>query len=175
VRRGQFREDLYYRLFVVPIHMPPLRVRGEDVIEIAEAALDRFAAEEGRRFSGLDAPVKALFRRYTWPGNIRQVLNVLRNVVVLNRGGLVTLDMLPEGLAEAAGTLAGTAAPQPAAPAQVLPIDSLLGKPMAEIERLVIEATLARQGGSVSRAARALDIAPSTLYRKMEGWGKIRG
>ncbi len=169
VRRGQFREDLYYRLFVVPIHMPPLRQRGEDVIEIAEAALDRFAAEEGRRFTGLDAPVKALFRRYSWPGNIRQLLNVLRNVVVLNRGGLVTLDMLPDGLVEEPE--AGMAVPAAHMP-ETTPLDGLIGRPLAEIERAVIEATLARHGGSVSHAARTLNIAPSTLYRKIEGWAK---
>jgi two-component system, repressor protein LuxO len=168
VRRGQFREDLYYRLFVVPIHMPPLRQRGEDVIEIAEAALDRFATEEGRRFIGLDAPVKALFRRYHWPGNIRQLLNVLRNVVVLNHGGLVTLDMLPDGLAEAPDE----APPAPAPFAEPKLLDHLIGKSLAEIERTVIEATLALHDGSVSRAARVLDIAPSTLYRKIEGWAK---
>lgn len=172
VRRGQFREDLYYRLFVVPIHMPPLRVRGEDVIEIAEAALDRFAAEEGRRFTGLDVPVKSLFRRYGWPGNIRQLLNVLRNVVVLNRGGLVTLDMLPDGLDAAPDAAMATASPTLPEPR---PLDSLIGKPLAQVERMVIEATLAHHGGSVSRTARTLDIAPSTLYRKMEGWGKTDG
>ncbi|MGL4320897.1 MAG: sigma-54-dependent transcriptional regulator [Paracoccaceae bacterium] len=166
VRRGQFREDLYYRLFVMPIHMPPLRQRGEDVIEIAEAALDRFAAEEDRRFTGLDEPVKALFRRYNWPGNIRQLLNVLRNVVVLNRGGLVTLDMLPDGLTEVpeASIIAATVDQHP--------LGDLIGKTLAEIERAVIEATLARHDGSVSRAARTLEIAPSTLYRKIESWGK---
>ena len=176
VRRGQFREDLYYRLFVVPIHMPPLRVRGDDVIEIADAALDRFAAEEGRHFTGLDAPVKDLFRRYGWPGNIRQLLNVLRNVVVLNHGGLVTLDMLPDGLTEAteAETAQQTGQKLGQKPAAHT-LDALLGKPLAEIERLMIEATLAQHGGSVSRSARSLEIAPSTLYRKIEGWGKPGG
>jgi two-component system, repressor protein LuxO len=153
VRRGQFREDLYYRLFVVPIHMPPLRDRGEDVIEIAEAALHRFSAEEGRAFTGIDAPVKALFRRYGWPGNIRQLLNVLRNVVVLNQGGLVPADAKAQ-------------------PRVTYPLDDLIGRPLAEIERAVIEATLARHDGSVSRAARILEIAPSTLYRKMESWAQ---
>jgi two-component system, repressor protein LuxO len=164
VRRGTFREDLYYRLFVVPIHMPPLRDRGEDVIEIAEAALHRFAAEEGRQFSGIDPAVKSLFRRYSWPGNIRQLLNVLRNIVVLNQGGVVTLDMLPDGLAEAQTAL-------PVAELPDDPLDGLVGKSLAAIERAVIEATLARHDGSVSRAARVLEIAPSTLYRKIESWG----
>jgi two-component system, repressor protein LuxO len=168
VRRGQFREDLYYRLFVVPIHMPPLRARGDDVIEIAEAALARFADEEGRQFDGISPQVRHLFRHYPWPGNVRQLLNVLRNVVVLNIGGVVTTDMLPEGLvAEEPAHLAPSV---PVAPD--LDIETLIGRPMAEIERRVIEATLAQHDGSVSRAARVLDIAPSTLYRKIEGWSR---
>jgi two-component system, repressor protein LuxO len=167
VRRGVFREDLYYRLFVVPIHMPPLRQRGEDVIEIAEAALARFSSEEDREFTGFDAPVKALFRRYGWPGNIRQLLNVLRNVVVLHGGGLVTMDMLPDGLADAPE--------KDAAPTPPDPLEPLIGRPLAEIERTVIEATIAHYGGSVSRAARVLEIAPSTLYRKIESWAKPGG
>ena len=169
VRRGQFREDLYYRLHVVPIHMPPLRDRGQDVIEIAEAMLTRFAREEGRDFSGLSDGVKALFLGYEWPGNVRQLQNVLRNVVVLNDGGTVTAAMLPPELRPAAGTAAetpgGGGAPEPA-------LDTLIGRTLAEIERLVIEETIARHGGSVPRAARVLDVSPSTLYRKMEAWAK---
>jgi two-component system, repressor protein LuxO len=167
VRRGQFREDLYYRLFVVPIHMPPLRARGEDVIEIAEAALERFSAEEGRVFNGLDAQVKSLFRKHPWPGNVRQVLNVIRNVVVLNDGGTVRLDMLPDDMREA--TLAGAEAASVVAEGNGL--DALIGRPLADIERLVIAATLDRFGGSVPKAARVLEISPSTLYRKLEAWG----
>jgi len=169
VRRGEFREDLYYRLFVVPLHMPPLRDRGEDVLEIAETALARFAREEGKPFDGLDGPVKALFRALPWPGNVRQVLNVIRNIVVLNEGGLVTLDMLPDTLDRQIDPGAPTAiAPLPAPSA--LSLDDLIGRPLAEIERAVIEATLARHGGSVPRAARVLELSPSTLYRKIEGW-----
>ena len=169
VRRGEFREDLYYRLFVVPLHMPPLRDRGEDVLEIAETALARFAREEGKPFDGLDGPVKALFRALPWPGNVRQVLNVIRNIVVLNEGGLVTLDMLPDTLDRQIDAGAPTAiAPLPVPSA--LSLDDLIGRPLAEIERAVIEATLARHGGSVPRAARVLELSPSTLYRKIEGW-----
>ncbi len=171
VRRGHFREDLYYRLFVVPIHMPPLRDRGDDVIEIAHSALFRFAEEEGRQFDGLSPEVVDLFRRLPWPGNVRQVLNVIRNVVVLNPGGIVTPDMLPEDLT----TPAQTAAPVFAAPDadRAEPqLDSLLGRPLAEVERIIVTATLARHGGSVPKAARVLDLSPSTLYRKLESWGK---
>ncbi len=172
VRRGQFREDLYYRLFVVPIHMPPLRERGDDVIEIAEAALSRFAEEEGRSFAGLTPAVATLFRSLPWPGNVRQVLNVIRNVVVLNQGGVVTLQMLPEDivrLVEVPSTLpAATATPE-----ADLQVETLLGRPLAEVERIVVTATLARHGGSVPKAARVLDLSPSTLYRKLEAWAKL--
>ncbi len=188
VRRGQFREDLYYRLFVVPIHMPPLRERGDDVVEIAEAALSRFAEEEGRRFDGLSEEVKDLFRRLPWPGNVRQVLNVIRHVVVLNDGGRVTLDMLPDTLERE--TVAATGLPSQESHGQGLPppvrpggtstaaaaqgaplgLEGLIGRPLADIERAVIEATLAHCDGSVPRAARMLALSPSTLYRKLEAW-----
>ncbi len=170
VRRGQFREDLYYRLYVVPIHMPPLRERGDDVIEIAEAALARFAEEEGRHFDGIAHDVRALFRRLPWPGNVRQLLNVIRNVVVLNEGGIVTRQMLPGDLAKGDVMPAGPGTLNHASAEPGL--DGLIGKTMAEIEQTVIEATLARHGGSVPKAARVLDISPSTLYRKIEGWAK---
>lgn len=168
VRRGQFREDLYYRLHVVPIRMPPLRERGEDVIEIAEAMLARFAREEGRGFSGFSDEVKDLFRAYHWPGNVRQLLNVLRNVVVLNDGPIVTPSMLPFELHH----LEPAPVREKPAPEQPTGIEGLMGRTLAEIERLVIEETIARHGGSVPRAARALDVSPSTIYRKMEAWGR---
>ncbi|MFN3293504.1 MAG: sigma 54-interacting transcriptional regulator, partial [Gemmobacter sp.] len=170
VRAGRFREDLYYRLHVVPIHMPPLRERGDDVIEIAQAALRRFAAEEGRRFADLSPEVQALFRRLPWPGNVRQVLNVMRNVVVLHDGPVVTLDMLPQEALLPPG-------PAPVAPPAPLPAAAppdlgqmLAGRTLAEIERLAIEAAIARHGGSLPRAARELGVAASTLYRKREAW-----
>jgi two-component system repressor protein LuxO len=171
VRRGQFREDLYYRLYVVPIHMPPLRERAEDVIEIAETALARFALEEGRAFQGLSPEVQARFRALSWPGNVRQVLNVIRNVVVLYDGETVLPHMLPDELhTDAQGS------PKPGVPAaaseQSIGLDALLGLSMAEIEQRVIEATIAMHGGSVPRAARVLEVSPSTLYRKLESWAR---
>jgi DNA-binding NtrC family response regulator len=181
VRRGRFREDLYYRLHVVPIHMPPLRDRGADAATIAEAALRRFAAEEGKGFERLAPEVAALFQRLPWPGNVRQLLNVIRNVVVLHDGIEVALSMLPLELhhhAELEGAPEGAAGPSGAevAPAGASdPAAALVGRPLAEVERLVIEATLARHGGSVPQAARVLDVAPSTLYRKLEAWKRAAG
>ncbi|MDP2084146.1 MAG: sigma 54-interacting transcriptional regulator, partial [Gemmobacter sp.] len=170
VRRGTFREDLYYRLHVVPLHMPPLRERGNDVIEIAEATLARFSAEEGRAFGGLSPEVQALFRRLPWPGNVRQLLNVIRNVVVLHDGPLVTLDMLPQ---EAILPGPHTPRPEAAATAPAPPPDlaqMLAGRTLADIERLAVESAIARHDGSLPRAARELGVAPSTLYRKRQGW-----
>jgi two-component system, repressor protein LuxO len=164
VRHGQFREDLFYRLYVVPLHLPPLRDRGDDVIEIARVALARYSAEEGKVFDGLSPETEAVFRRHRWPGNVRQLLNVIRNVVVLHEGGVVTPAMLPDDLSRRIDL--------PTAEAPRAAMEDLLGQPLATIERRVIEATLARFGGSVPAAARSLDVAPSTLYRKLEAWGK---
>ena len=172
VKAGRFREDLYYRLHVVPIHMPPLRDRGPDVVTIAETALRTFSAEEGKRFTGLSPEVADLFQRLPWPGNVRQLLNVLRNVVVLHDGPQVTLPMLPLELHHDAELGATVEVLTPRAPTAELSLDRLVGRPLAEIERLVIEATLARNDGSVPRAARVLDVSPSTLYRKLDAWNR---
>jgi DNA-binding NtrC family response regulator len=139
-------------------------------VEIAEAALARFAREEGRTFLGLDPSVRALLPRLPWPGNVRQVLNVMRNVVVLNQGGWVTPDILPPGLVDL--TESEALAPPPAASPVPGPAtaEALVGLTLAEAERLLIEATVARHGGSIPKAARVLDVSPSTLYRKIDSW-----
>lgn len=174
VRKGRFREDLYYRLQVVPIHLPPLRDRGDDVIAIARNAVQTFSNEEGRSFTGLSPEVEDLFRTLPWPGNVRQVINVMRNVVVLNDGPLVKQTMLPlEILHHHEAMTSGSGLAPPSAPEKPLvSLDGLVGRTMAEIERLVIEETISRHNGSVPKAARVLDLSPSTIYRKRESWMK---
>ena len=167
VRRGRFREDLYYRLHVVPIHMPPLRERGADVLTIADAALRRFAEEEGRAFETLEPDVAALFRRLNWPGNVRQLLNVIRHAVVLHDGPVVTRDMLPIELHH---ELEREATPPDPVEKPRVTLDGLVGRTLSEVERMVIEETIARHGGSIPKAARVLDVSPSTLYRKLDAW-----
>jgi transcriptional regulator with PAS, ATPase and Fis domain len=98
VAEGRLREDLYYRLHVIPIYLPPLRERGDDVIELAEHFLASLALEEGKAFAGLSEEVKVAFRAYDWPGNVRQLQNVIRNIVVMNAGEMVTIDMVPPPL-----------------------------------------------------------------------------
>jgi len=195
VRKGRFREDLFYRLHVVPIHLPPLRERGDDAVEIAERALAHLSKEEGKGFVGLDDDVATLFRRLPWPGTVRQLLNALRNVVVLHDGPRVTRAMLPEGLTLAGkppletystpplseqsatddGAICASSDRWPgsgtASAAPEAALDALAGHTLAEIERLAIERAIARHGGSVPKAARELAVSPSTLYRKREAWG----
>ncbi len=98
VAEGRLREDLYYRLHVIPIHLPPLRARGTDVIEIAEKFLADIAAEERKGFDRFAGDTKAALMAYGWPGNVRQLENVIRNIVVMHSGEMVTVDMLPPPL-----------------------------------------------------------------------------
>lgn len=182
VAEGRFREDLFYRLHVVPIDLPPLHERGGDAVEIAQSALEKFAVEEGKKFKRLSADVARVFAAHPWPGNVRQLLNVLRNAVVLNDGEVVELSMLPPEFLAALNTQARTPTATPLAAAEATSavqdvgsaIDALLGTKMslAEIERLLIEAAISNFKGSVPRAARQLDLSPSTVYRKRETWLK---
>lgn len=98
VQAGHFREDLYYRLHVLPIHLPPLRERDNDVIEIARSFLEQYAQEEQKEFNHFEPDAELIFSNYHWPGNVRQLQNVVRNIVVLNNGSAVTSYMLPPPL-----------------------------------------------------------------------------
>jgi two-component system repressor protein LuxO len=169
VRDGRLREDLYYRLHVVPIEMPPLRDRGDDVLLIARQLLLAFAQQEGRRFKHLAPDVEAWMRGQRWPGNVRQLINVVRTIVVLNDGDTVTADMLPvvEGRATMAAPVAAASVAGPAAaPAPTM------GEiePLALSEKRWIERAIEVCGGNIQLAARRLAISPSTIYRKKESW-----
>jgi two-component system repressor protein LuxO len=122
VEEGRFREDLYYRLHVIPIHLPPLRDREDDVLSIARQFLLDYAAEEGKSFNRFHPDVEHIFQAYSWPGNVRQLQNVIRNVVVLHDGEQVMLSMLPPPLNQSAQSLHAQQRPAPvAAPALAVP------------------------------------------------------
>ncbi len=177
VEEGRFREDLYYRLHVIPVHLPPLAERGNDVLEIAASFLKRIGAEEGKHFQRLAGPTEAIFRAYDWPGNVRQLENVIRNIVVLHDGDEVTPDMLPPPLPSDASAMprAPIAAARPApttnvpaaAPASVDLNDI---RPLADVERDAIERAIAACDGNIPKAAAMLDISASTIYRKRLNW-----
>ncbi|MGY5579805.1 quorum-sensing sigma-54 dependent transcriptional regulator LuxO [Vibrio cincinnatiensis] len=167
VQAGRFREDLYYRLYVIPLHLPPLRERGEDVIEIAYSLLGHMSKEEGKEFVRLSPDVIERFKHYEWPGNVRQLQNVLRNVVVLNNGQEITLPMLPPPL-NLPRIQERSVAPQP--------VDTGLSVhdifPLWMTEKQAIEKAIEACDGNIPRAASYLDVSPSTIYRKLQTWNE---
>ena len=183
VRAGRFREDLYYRLHVVPMHMPPLRERGEDISVIAEQVLHRLSTEENRNFERISPEVLRIFSHYPWPGNVRQLLNVMRHVVVLNDGPFVLPEMLPVEILEEMPLVdeVPEAKQVSAAPSGIFEggelseLGHFVGLTLAQFERRFVEATIQECNGSVPEAARMLDVSPSTLYRKRESWKKDVG
>ena len=169
VKLGRLREDLFYRLHVLPIHMPPLRERGDDVLLLARHFLTRFAAEEHKRFQGFDPETEEILAGYEWPGNVRQLQNTVRSVVVLNDGETVVPSMLPGpvgGMRSPARALPSGATSVPVA---ATPIDGTV-KPLWEVERDAIERAIGMCGGNIPKAAELLDISPSTIYRKRQRW-----
>jgi DNA-binding NtrC family response regulator len=163
VSRGRMREDLHYRLHVLSIEMPPLREHPEDIETIAHIALERFSTEEGRRFTRISPASMIWLKSHVWPGNVRQLMNVLRAAVVMHDGPELSVDMLPDGANHAvdpSGAAAPSAMPRPAS------------RTLAEIEREAIEAAIDRHDGSIPRAAHELGVAPSTIYRKREMWAR---
>jgi two-component system repressor protein LuxO len=163
VASGRFREDLFYRLHVLPLRLPPLRERAGDVLLLAREFLTRYAEEERRNFVGFDAEAEAALERHAWPGNVRELQNVIRRVVVLHDGERVSAAML------ALPALGGTAPASEASRRRVCEID-----PYWRQERKIIETALAAFGGNAARAAAALEISPSTIYRKLQAWAQGR-
>lgn len=164
VRQGRLRQDLFYRLHVVPLHMPPLRDRGEDIITLATEFLALYGAEEGKRFSGFDAQGRAALLSHDWPGNVRELQNMIRHAAVMNDGGPVTAAML--GLART---------PPPRKAQNVTEFPQLLRQPPAfrplwQVEKEAIEAAIDSCEGNIPRAAALLEISPSTIYRKKQAW-----
>lgn len=157
-RAGRFREDLYYRLYVVPITLPPLRDRNEDILLLARHFLETYAREEGKSFSGFSAGAEAALLTYPWPGNVRQLQNVIRRVVVMQAGGTIADLMLPAVMEETAAAPAG----ETRHAAQI--------RPLWEQERAIIERAIALCGGNVIEAAARLGISDSTIYRKRARW-----
>lgn len=182
VQAGRFREDLFYRLHVIPITLPPLRERENDIMLIAETFLKHFAREERKKFRRFAPETAQAMLGHRWQGNIRELQNIVRSITVLYDGTEVTPDMLPPafsvphtsvetGTARAAtadvpadsdhpGAASGTAAWQ--TEADILPLD--------EVERDAIEAAIRICGGNIGRAAGFLGVSPSTIYRKKQVW-----
>ena len=173
VQAGRFREDLYYRLHVVPCAMPPLRERGDDVLLLARHFLALYAKEEGKQFTDFDDDAVRALRRYPWPGNIRELQNVLRNAVLFNPGGVVTEAMLNRLDPNAATRQVAVPAPIAALAGNPRPGTGAV-KPLWQVEKEAIEEAITVCNGNIPRAAALLEINPSTIYRRKAEWEKER-
>jgi PAS domain S-box-containing protein len=167
VAEGKFREDLYYRLSVFPIQLPPLRDRGDDVQLLAEDFTRQFAQRLGRKLQPLSPAMAARLKAYSWPGNVRELQNVIERAVITARDGMLNLDRaLPPGPVAETAPLTDTARPD------LLTVDEL-----SRLERENLQRALERTGWQVAGetgAARLLGVAPSTLSSRMKVLGVRR-
>jgi len=167
VTEGQLREDLYYRLNVISIHLPPLRERGEDVLLIAQSLLARMAQEEKKDFEGFDEGAADFLLRGDWPGNIRQLQNTLRRAVVMHNGMRLTRDMLAQVIGHGRAKKADTVSVENA---QDMPLSAAGIRPLRDVERDIVERALVLCEGNITEAARRLGLNASTLHRKINKW-----
>jgi two-component system response regulator AtoC len=167
VRAGRFREDLYYRLNVIPIQLPPLRSRRADIPLLIRHYLELFARELGST-AAIDEAALALLVDYRWPGNVRELVNIIERLMVLNGGAVLDAAAVTRCLPELGGAVAPTAPPGPAAPAGEPAVRFGDAVTLDELERRHIIATLERVGGNKQEAADRLGIARRTLWDRLE-------
>lgn len=157
IEKGAFREDLFYRLNVVNLHVPPLRERKEDIPLLVAAFIKEFARENGKPVEGMDHRARAALHRHNWPGNIRELRNSIESAVVMSKGPIIQLDDLPPSISREGDEN-----------------DSVrisLGSTLSLAEREVIRANLAAQNGNKTRTAEVLGIGRKTLHRKIAEYG----
>lgn len=155
IQKGQFREDLYYRLKVVDIEMPPLRERKEDILLLAENFLKRFSKEMGKEVISLSEEVKKIMLNYSWPGNVRELENIIERAIILSKGKIIQPEDLPSSMRQ---------------PTEEEAIEKALqqGLSLDQLEKEYIKKVLRQVGGNKSRAAEILGLDRKTLYRKLK-------
>ena len=169
--RGTFREDLYYRLAVFEIRVPPLRERPDDILPLAGTFLEEIGAELGRPAAGISRDAKEALLRYSWPGNVRELRNVLERASILSDGGLIAHEHL--GVPPTGRAPSGAPPPHPAheRPDRSSPAGPARGASLADLEREAIEQALSEARFNKSRAARALGLTRGQLYGKLRRLG----
>jgi two-component system response regulator HydG len=160
VAAGRFRSDLFYRINVIPVAVPPLRARGGDVLLLAQRFVEKFAARGGRAVSGVSPEAAEALLAYDWPGNVRELENAMERAVALARGGQVALQDLPERVGERGARHVIVTVDEPS---DIVPLE--------EMERRYILRVLDAVGGNKKLAAQALGVDRSTLYRKLDRFG----
>jgi transcriptional regulator with PAS, ATPase and Fis domain len=161
VKSGNFREDLFYRLQIVPIVMPPLRERAEDIPLLIERFFENFTAKHKRRRKRMSAEALQLFQRFPWPGNVRQLRNTIERLVITCREAVIDVPQLPDFLRDYdRKTTTFTVRP---------------GTPLAEVEKLLIRQTLTHVTSNREEAAKALGISRRALQYKLKQYGLLNG
>jgi len=156
IRRGRFREDLYFRLHVFTIVLPPLRERREDVPLLVHHFIEKFNGETGKRVQGLSPAAMGTLQGYAWPGNIRELRNTLERAMILVDGDVITEEQLPPDMQSSRPEAAMLRVP--------------LGVPLDRVEKDYILASLQKNGGNKARTAEVLGISEKTLYNKLNRW-----
>jgi DNA-binding NtrC family response regulator len=162
VSAGSFRQDLYYRLKVIELHLPALRERRDDILPLARVLLADSAARMQRKLEGLTPSVADQLLRYDWPGNVRELENAMERAAALARNSRVELEDLPEEIRVVSDK------PVPPTTTERAPI-----RPLAEIEREYILAALEYNGGNQTHTAAQLEIGSATLYRRLKAYGLV--
>lgn len=162
IANGSFRRDLYHRLKVVTVRLPDLTERAQDIPLLIEHFIKQMSKKHGKSVSGISTAARRKLLAYDWPGNVRQLRNIIESMVVVDFDGVLDLDDLPSELSESSD--------QPAEP-MAGGLEGLVGKPLEEIEKLFIAETLRMTGANREEAARLLGIGERTLYRKIKDYG----
>ena len=178
IQAGRFRQDLYYRLKVISIHLPSLRERGQDILLLAQTFLNQYAQQEHKVFKGFSPEAKKVFLHYDWPGNVRQLEYVIHNMVLLAEGDTISANMVRTTLAEEMAIQKETTKPQPAMPGQEFPspipsipiISNKTLRPFDEIKKDVLLEAIEYCNGNVVQAAKQLGIGKTTIYKKLQEW-----
>jgi len=175
VRRGNFREDLYYRLSVFPVRLLPLRERPEDIPILAQHFLRKFAREEGKEVEGFEPKAMALLKEYSYPGNVRELQNIVRHAVLLARGNVLTLEEVKASLGSHKGlvekdTSAMSGKSLDERIATIFPDKNSLHL-MEDVEKAYLKRAIKVLGGNISLAAKTLGIGRATTYRWLKGQG----
>jgi DNA-binding NtrC family response regulator len=172
IEAGRFRKDLYYRLAVVPIVLPPLRERRADIPMLAGHFVEKYNRKLNKKIEGISDDAMALLQAYNWPGNIRELENLIERVLLFADGPSITARDLPEPVRQGSGT------PAPALPAAHLEastgeggLKDIVRMKAAELEKDLITKALEETGGNVTRAARLLQISRKSLQTKMKEFG----
>lgn len=178
VKQGNLREDLYYRLNVIPIELPPLRERENDVIELARAFVKEISEIEAKEFSALLPETETILRLYDWPGNVRELKNIMQSIIVMHSGKMISPDMLPSSF----DAIKNPNSDSSTATSNIINIQTNISKedavsisndnikPLWQVEKDYVENVVDECNGNIPKAAALLGVSPSTIYRKIQSW-----